>query len=84
MKTRYTLFLLFLILAISLDAAPRFKRKQWVYWKEVSITGQSFLQVGMIISKDLGEGTYSILSKDGWKMHLKPELLTKVPKTKKK
>jgi hypothetical protein len=84
MKTRYTLFLLLLILAISLDAAPRFKRKQWVYWQEVNITGQSFLQVGMIISKDLGEDTYRILSKDGWKMHLKPEALTLVPKTKKK
>lgn len=84
MKTRYILIFLFLMLATSIDAAPRFKRKQWVYWKEVSITGQQFLQVGMVLSKDLGEGTYRILSKDGWKMHLKPEALTLVPKTKKK
>ena len=84
MKTRYILFLLFLMMASAMDAAPHFKRKQWVYWKEVNLSGQQFIQVGMVLSKDLGEGTYRILSKDGWKMHLKPDALTLVPKTKKK
>ena len=82
MKTRYILFIFLMLALILADAAPRFKKHQWVYWTEVNFTGQKFIQVGMIVQGKRADGTYRILSNEGWKMHLKGDLLTLVPKKK--
>jgi hypothetical protein len=77
MKSIITILLLFTTLIIT--AKPVFLPKQLVTWQEVNIAGQRITQVGMILSRDLN-GTYRILAKDGWKMHLHKSVLTKVKK----
>lgn len=61
---------------------PHIRKGKWVYWFETNHSGQKIMQVGKVLSKDIGEGTYRIevAGKEKWKMHLKKEVLNLVPK----
>lgn len=69
-----------LILFISLCSftTQRFKRGDWVYWQEVNASGQKIVVIGKVLSKDR-DGTYRVVTNEGWKMHLKKEKLSLVP-----
>jgi hypothetical protein len=70
-----------LIMFVSLCSfTPLIRKGKWVYWYEVNSSGQKVMQVGKVLGKDIGQGTYRIAADDFWKMHIKKEELNLVPK----
>jgi len=69
-----------LLIAIACNAAPL--KGKWVYWYEVNHSGQKIMQVGKVLSKDAGTGTYRIevAGEEKWKMHLSADKLTVIKK----
>lgn len=71
--------ILFALVSLCSFTHVRFKPGQWVYWEEVNQAGQKIVVIGKVLSKDIGKGTYRIVTNEGWKMHLRKEQLNLVP-----
>lgn len=71
--------ILIVMISICSFTTYRFKKGDWVYWQEVNASGQKIVVIGKVLSKDIGAGTYRLLTNEGWKMHLKKEKLSLVP-----